>query len=702
MKQKPTPKAVKAKPAEFIFKPNWWLAAVCGVIGFLLYANTIPNRYALDDIMVITKNKFITEGFKGIHSLFSIDVWHFGNVTLGYYRPLSLVTFAIENQFFPLNPNVEHVGNVLLYAITGFFVCVLLMQIFRKYNPVFPFIVTLLFLAHPIHTEVVANIKSRDEMLAFLNIIISISAFLYAVQSSRWAFYLVSGFFFYLGLLSKETALTGIIMLPVILFFSTQLSLKQIALRTLPFLGLIALFQVQKFWALGTLSGITLNDAVNYPYAMFNAKLPSSFMIFLWCNKLITFPYPLSYNYAFNQLPPTNWTSAETWAGILMAAGVLYLLYRNFNQKTPFNLGLLLWGIALAPSMGFVLLKGGILAERMLYAPALGFSIILVWLLAKITGTNLQSGEMKLPAFLGRVGFSIPLVGIFILYSAETFSRNPVWYDDISLYNHDVEVAPNSTQTHLHLAFITMEQGNNEKDPVKKQEYYQKSLAQFRISLLIDNFNPEANYGIASVYVNAGQNLDSAVIYCKRSIEESPNYPKSYACMALAYENLDKHALASYYYNKAVELNPYDDEVLNNRAKHIHNTGYNLTVMPTDETNSSDAADKEYLENKKMGFDYGQKGDFENALKCMKRAVELKPTSAEALVNLAICYGMMNDYKDNIETLTKMLSLYPNSIIGLQNMVITYQRLGDKGKVAEYQKKIDALNGGNAGVPAKN
>jgi tetratricopeptide (TPR) repeat protein len=151
-----------------------------------------------------------------------------------------------------------------------------------------------------------------------------------------------------------------------------------------------------------------------------------------------------------------------------------------------------------------------------------------------------------------------------------------------------------------------------------------------------------------------------------------------------------------------VELNPYDDEVLNNRAKHIHNTGYNLTVMPTDETNSSDAADKEYLENKKMGFDYGQKGDFENALKCMKRAVELKPTSAEALVNLAICYGMMNDYKDNIETLTKMLSLYPNSIIGLQNMVITYQRLGDKGKVAEYQKKIDALNGGNAGVPAKN
>ena len=85
----------------------------------------------------------------------------------------------------------------------------------------------------------------------------------------------------------------------------------------------------------------------------------------------------------------------------------------------------------------------------------------------------------------------------------------------------------------------------------------------------------------------------------------------------------------------------------------------------------------------------------------MQRAVELKPNSAEALVNLAICYGMMNDYQKNIETLNKMLSLYPNSTIALQNMVITYQRIGDKAKVAEYQAKLDALNKGN-GAPVKN
>lgn len=702
MKQKTAPKPAKAKTtAAPVFKPNLWLAAVCAVAGFLLYANTIPNMYALDDIMLITKNKYIAEGFKGIPALFSIDVWHFGNVTLGYYRPLSLVTFAIENQFFHLNPHVGHLGNVILYAFTGFFVCVLLMQVFNKYHPAFSFLITLLFLAHPIHTEVVANIKSRDEMLAFLNIIIAIFAFLYAYRSSRIVFYLLSGIFFYLGLLSKETALTGIILLPVVLFFSTPLNLKQIAIRTLPFLGLLFVFQLQKYWALGTLSVESLHDVVNYPYEVFHAQIPSSFMIFTWCNKLITLPYPLSYNYAFDQLPPTNFSSPETWAGIIIAVVVLYLLYRNFNQKTPVNLGLLLWCITLAPAMGFVLLKGGILAERMLYAPALGFAILLVFILAKLTGTNFQAPGLKLPAVFSRIAFSIPLVFIFLSYSIETYSRNEVWYNDITLYGHDVEVAPNSCQTHLHLAFITMEQGNNEKDPALKRDFYSRSIDQFRISLAIYHENPEANYGIGSVYVNAGQHLDSAVIYCKRCIEQSPNYPKAYACLAMAYEGLDKQTLASYYYNKAVELNPYDEEVISNRAKHRQNTGLDVKVQPSEEaTAAEDANDKEYLLNKKMGFDYGQKGDMENALKCMKRAVELKPTSAEALVNLAVCYGMMNDYKDNVETLNKMLSLYPNSAIALQNMIITYQRIGDKQKEAEYKKRLDALNGG--GAPAKN
>ena len=110
------------------FKPNIWLAVISALVGFLLYANTIKHDYVLDDVGAITGNEYVMDGIKGIPKILSVGMWHFDNVNLGYYRPLSMITFAIENQFFPKNPHVSHLGNVLLYAITGFFLCLLLID----------------------------------------------------------------------------------------------------------------------------------------------------------------------------------------------------------------------------------------------------------------------------------------------------------------------------------------------------------------------------------------------------------------------------------------------------------------------------------------------------------------------------------------------------------------------------------------------
>ena len=162
----------------------------------------------------------VMQGWRGIPKIFQVGLWQFDNVNLGYYRPLSLVTFAIENQFFPKNAYVGHLDNVLLYGLTGFCLYLLLTRIFRGMYPLFSLSVTLLFLAPPIHAEVVANIKSRDEILAFLSLILSLLFFLrhHALQSRdrrstwrRWHGLLISGTFFHLALLSKETAMTGVI-----------------------------------------------------------------------------------------------------------------------------------------------------------------------------------------------------------------------------------------------------------------------------------------------------------------------------------------------------------------------------------------------------------------------------------------------------------------------------------------------------------
>ena len=282
-----------------------------------------------------------------------------------------------------------------------------------------------------------------------------------------------------------------------------------------------------------------------------------------------------------------------------------------------------------------------------------------------------------------------------ILYSIDTFSRNKVWYDNLTLYGHDVEVADNSCQTHLHYALELIEKGATEKDTLKKHEYLIKCLEQFRTSIRIKDLNPEAYFGIGYAYQRFGGSVDSTIIYCKLSIYESSIFYKPYKILGTAYESIDKQRLASYYYNKAVELNPYDVEAVGNLKTHIKNTGLNIKDLSSAENNDagqSEEQNEDYIRYRDMGKAYGQKGDYQNALKYLQKAVEIKPRGAEALVNLAVCYGLMNNYQKNIETLNTMLVIYPNSTIALQNLVTTYERMGNKTMADEYRKKIDSLN----------
>src|SRR6185503_709919 len=84
------------------------------------------------------------------------------------YRPIPLAVFATLWQYFPDNPFPFHLVNVLLYALSAFVLYKVLRRIFAGYHSLLSFAATLLFIAHPLHTEVVSNIKSLDEIASFL------------------------------------------------------------------------------------------------------------------------------------------------------------------------------------------------------------------------------------------------------------------------------------------------------------------------------------------------------------------------------------------------------------------------------------------------------------------------------------------------------------------------------------------------------
>ena len=132
-KKKGTPKSdVNVSETRQVSSVDMKWKVILFVFGFLLYAQTVNYQYALDDKIVIISNQITTRGFDGVMDHFfydsmdgfwaeqyGIDVEDLDKDALvagGRYRPLSLVTYAIEYELFGENPWWSHLINALLYC----------------------------------------------------------------------------------------------------------------------------------------------------------------------------------------------------------------------------------------------------------------------------------------------------------------------------------------------------------------------------------------------------------------------------------------------------------------------------------------------------------------------------------------------------------------------------------------------------------
>ena len=115
-------------------------------------------------------NRQTREGIMGIPKLLTSKYSEGPGVSYGY-RPLGKITMAIEYSLWGNNPHYSHFINILLFAIN----CFLLLLFIRKIaglldykNEMVIYLSMLIFIVHPIHTEVVGSIKNREEILCFI------------------------------------------------------------------------------------------------------------------------------------------------------------------------------------------------------------------------------------------------------------------------------------------------------------------------------------------------------------------------------------------------------------------------------------------------------------------------------------------------------------------------------------------------------
>ncbi len=220
------------------------------LFSFLLYFNAINNDYNLDDELVTKQHKLTSQGITAIPKIFTSPYY---SDDMGYafdYRPIVHTSFAIEHQLFGESAKVSHFFNIFFYSLLCLILYFVLLN-FPRVSSLFAFCASVLFTAHPLHTEIVCSIKNRDEIFSLLFALLALFAALKYQKgdSGHWKINIkyssryipfniwlpITCLFFLSSLLSKFSGVSFAIIIPLTLIIFFEMSVLRIALMNLMF-----------------------------------------------------------------------------------------------------------------------------------------------------------------------------------------------------------------------------------------------------------------------------------------------------------------------------------------------------------------------------------------------------------------------------------------------------------------------------------
>ncbi|MEO8086988.1 MAG: tetratricopeptide repeat protein [Bacteroidota bacterium] len=685
------PEVKKALPAESVLvqkesagKIAKAMALICAIFGFVLYINTLGHNYTVDDDTVIAKNKIVTKGVTAIPEIFTTPYRKgFWDRQEAMYRPLSLVMFAVEWQVAPEQPFLGHLMNTLIYALTGFILFITLRKILPGYSVVIPFFATVLFIAHPLHTEVVASIKSRDELLAFLFVILSLN-FLFSYvkkDGGKPGMIIISAFCFLLALLSKESAITFFAIFPLTLFFFTDLDFKKIMQYTAIFIIPMAVYFGMRAHALAAVTNQieiqTINNSL-VEAANGGSRFATAIAVLGKYIGLLLLPHPLVFDYSFHQIPNITFGDAGAIVSLLVLGGLTVYAFKTLKQKNIFSFCILYFLLTISLVSNIAFLIESVMAERFLYAASLGFCLALPVLFFKL----IKKDPKKLNVYNRKTFFSatkpvsLIIFSMLILYSAKTISRSNDWKSNLILLKNDVKNSPNSARIRYALgAELLLKGAMKEKDPLKKNALLDESITQLSRGVEILPTYGEAFYDLGLAYneKGLGQNAVSAFESAKQS--KKWDEAEFYVSSGLAYGSAGRYEDAFKDFAHAISMSDTLKEAYSNWGNYLTELGrVNEAVEKLDKAITLDPEYVAAWYNK--GNAIARAGDYNQALAIYQKVLSLDPDYSDAMMNIGNCYAAMKDIPKSIEWYEKVLAIDPGNVKASQNLALSKRNLG--------------------------
>ncbi len=540
----------------------------------VFYFNTLSNEYALDDYGVILENEYTKQGVSGIPTILSTG--YRTSFTAGdnqLYRPLSKVMFAMEWSLSPRNPGLNHFMNVALFALT----IVLLFKTLRLYisnSILIPFLAAALFAIHPIHTEVVANIKGRDDILCMLFFVVTTLYIYRFTQSGLMKHLGYAGGAFFLAFLSKESAITFLAVVPLMLYFFTNAS-KEVYLKTTGVLASVTiLFLLIRTSVLqGDTAPVPIIDNYISGIDGFVGQRATAIAIsgiYLW--KLFV-PHPLVCDASISQIAEYGLTDWQFLVPLLIFISAAVFAFAKLKEKNILSFAILYFFVTFSVVSNIPFILGTNYGERLLYAPSLGLSIACAFLLAKFIQKE-EKQALSASSFLSANSKAVMVVAIVgVCYGYLTITRNAEWTDNNTLYCTDMQKSANSTKLHYYYAnHITQPEFLSvlPKGSPERKKIIDTAAIEFKKALHLYPAYPDAIQKLATMLYEQGK-TDSAGICYKRAIRLVPTnaqYRNNYGTMLFELGKLEE---AQYQFEAAIRFSPAYSHALNNLAS-VHGT----------------------------------------------------------------------------------------------------------------------------------
>jgi Flp pilus assembly protein TadD len=567
----------------------------------LVHAGSLDSGFHFDDEHSVVGNPYL-RSLANLPAFFTDPAMFSRNPGSAMYRPVLLVTYALNYRFGGYDRIGFHLVNLAVHAGASLLVRAVLLRVGA--SPAGALVSALVFGLHPLVLEPVNYVSSRSESLAALLLLASLLLYL----RSGWVSLAGSLLAFSAGLLTKST----VAVLPAVLLLweGTVGERRPVTAvrRQGPYWLVLAVYLV----ATGTLLREALVEA---PVRAWTAQLCTQAKALVYYAKLLCLPWPLTVEHQF--FVSSSSREPVVWLAVALLGSLLVVLAtRSHPWRGPFWFWLGWIGLCLLPTL--VVPLNVLVAERRLYLPLVG----VVGLLAVVLG----QGPLPRRRWV--------LAGTAVLLLAgRTAQGSQAWESEERLWREAAKQAPLMTRPHLRLGILYRQQGRLDQ-----------AEAEFAQVLALDSTSAPAWNDLGNLQVQRGE-VGLAEHSYQRALALLPSYAEALANLASLRAGQGRTEEALDLYARSLAISPLRGEVHHNLGTlHLRAGRYSeaLTALERAAALNPEAAGVQFnLGGALEGLDR-----LPEAEAAYQRALSLDPGYVRAWYNLGFLYERMSRTAD--------------------------------------------------------